>query len=875
MVLKPFWKKHHTLSQTALIQIFFIFLLLVGAVIGIYTYNQVSDYKDHIRAMHNLSVDSLEKSVKLQFAGYQLYDQSMNERIKDVFIPFNEAYQKSGGKVEDIDLDAVKSRTRENPEMIDLYIINSSDVICVSSNKQDLFLNFRSSAPRFANYLDEIRNKSGFFPDQVSTEIQTGTKRKWAYMPTRDHQYILETGLKEETFGLDRQLIMNTSDICRDIGLANPSIQEVSLWDFMGNQAGSSGTGSGSNGSADPRVKGMFHSGQSRLQDLRDDIPVRDLTLIKGNMSQYGYDYSLVAQVDSDYPQIQENIREIYKEMAGLFLLVAIISGIILFLTINRISRPLHDIIDDVSQVSQGNLDHTIRDTGITELSDLSDAIEKMKESILYGRLEKLRLLASNKNLNAIIDSIPEPILIIDTRHRIIGWNKAMEWLTGYSNEEMMNAGKETYSPLFLGTPGNLLANVVIDPDLHHAHADQVKHQGLALMVEGWVHVSGKTHKKFLSSVAAPVFQEDGSIFAAIETVRDNSILKEVEEALRYSEEKYRILVENSRDIIFTLNLDGEFLFVSASCEKYIGYSLDESIGHHYRAFWNPEDIHPVDAAFEEVILTGTVSKPLIFRGKHADGTWKWYSTILSPVFGSSGNVIQVSGVSRDITSQKMTEDALKLALRKLSVLNSITRHDIRNQLRAILGFLYFDRKELMDPEQIRRNQIEENACLSILDHIEFGYLYQDIGKDEPVWNPVAVIVDKVCTQLDLHDITVIREISGFQLFADPMFEKVLYAYFDNSIRHGKTVTEIRLWVDIHNSSCSLIYEDNGVGIAENEKEVIFNQGYGKNTGIGLFLSREILSLTGLEIIERGIPGKGARFEIHAKKGLFRWSFLE
>ncbi|MFH0967312.1 MAG: ATP-binding protein [Methanobacteriota archaeon] len=68
----------------------------------------------------------------------------------------------------------------------------------------------------------------------------------------------------------------------------------------------------------------------------------------------------------------------------------------------------------------------------------------------------------------------------------------------------------------------------------------------------------------------------------------------------------------------------------------------------------------------------------------------------------------------------------------------------------------------------------------------------------------------------------------------------------------------------------TVVWEDNGIGIAEEEKETIFERGFGKNTGLGMFLIREIFSLTGITIKENGVPGKGARFEILVPSGKFR-----
>jgi signal transduction histidine kinase len=83
-------------------------------------------------------------------------------------------------------------------------------------------------------------------------------------------------------------------------------------------------------------------------------------------------------------------------------------------------------------------------------------------------------------------------------------------------------------------------------------------------------------------------------------------------------------------------------------------------------------------------------------------------------------------------------------------------------------------------------------------------------------------------------------------------------------------VTEIRVRCERTPDTLVIIVEDNGIGIPDNEKEKIFNKGYGKHTGLGLFLAREILAITDITIRESGTPGKGAAFEIVVPKGHFR-----
>ena len=84
----------------------------------------------------------------------------------------------------------------------------------------------------------------------------------------------------------------------------------------------------------------------------------------------------------------------------------------------------------------------------------------------------------------------------------------------------------------------------------------------------------------------------------------------------------------------------------------------------------------------------------------------------------------------------------------------------------------------------------------------------------------------------------------------------------DNAERYGQTITTIRFSCAGHDGKAVIVCEDDGVGVPAGEKERIFERGFGKNTGPGLALSREILGITGITIRETGTPGAGARFEM-------------
>jgi signal transduction histidine kinase len=191
--------------------------------------------------------------------------------------------------------------------------------------------------------------------------------------------------------------------------------------------------------------------------------------------------------------------------------------------------------------------------------------------------------------------------------------------------------------------------------------------------------------------------------------------------------------------------------------------------------------------------------------------------------------------------------------------MNSITRHDILNKVTILLGALEIAEMECNDPAILYYFNVLNEATKAIQKQIEFTRLYQDLGIQEPAWLSPASIIREMRVP---EGLTLDLALEEIVIFADPMLEKVFHNLLDNSIRHGETVSHIRVSGAKASGGYVIAWEDNGIGIRDDEKETIFKRGHGKNTGLGLFLAREILALTGITITETGTEGKGARFEI-------------
>jgi len=217
------------------------------------------------------------------------------------------------------------------------------------------------------------------------------------------------------------------------------------------------------------------------------------------------------------------------------------------------------------------------------------------------------------------------------------------------------------------------------------------------------------------------------------------------------------------------------------------------------------------------------------------------------------------------------SQKAFEIANKKLNLLSSITRHDIKNQLMGILGFIELSKEITTDPEMLHFIEQEETGAQTIHRQIEFTKNYEDIGVHAPQWQNIGTRVNALRSINPDLQIAFSSALDEVEIFADPLLEKVFLNLIDNSRRHGERVKHISFsTMQYGQGDIAIVYEDDGIGVQESDKERIFKKGFGKNTGLGLFLSREILSITGLTMKETGIYGKGVRFEIIVPQGKCR-----
>jgi signal transduction histidine kinase len=230
-----------------------------------------------------------------------------------------------------------------------------------------------------------------------------------------------------------------------------------------------------------------------------------------------------------------------------------------------------------------------------------------------------------------------------------------------------------------------------------------------------------------------------------------------------------------------------------------------------------------------------------------------------------------VFGVIKDITELRRASDSLSFANRKLKLLSGITRHDITNQLAVLRGYLTVLEEKHPAASSAGTVTAIKTTTRRILSIIEFTKEYEDIGINPPAWQNARSLVETAGEQVPLGKIHLKNELpAGTEIFADPLIFRVFYNLMDNAVHHGGKITFIRFFGKLSDEGYTIVCEDDGIGIAADAKEQIFERNFGKDTGLALSLSREILSITGITIRETGEAGKGARFEMMIPEGSFR-----
>ncbi len=467
-------------------------------------------------------------------------------------------------------------------------------------------------------------------------------------------------------------------------------------------------------------------------------------------------------------------------------------------------------------------------------------------------------LQRSEERFRELTDLLPQVIFECDAEGNLLYANRIAFGKFGYSTDELAQGLNvlQMLAPEERDRAAGVISGI-LEGRAPPAHGTEYR----ALRKDG---------STFPVSIYSSPLVASGRIAGLRGIIVDMTERKQVEEALRESEALYRSLAETTPGMVYLVSADGVVRFVNRHAAEAFGIRETALVGRRLDEIFPPDIADQHLASIRRVVERKTPIHHQIREEFPALGV-RWIDVYLTPVRGEGGEVTAVLGNSFDITDRKRAEEALREANRKLGLLTSVTRHDISNQLLVIRGFLALLGEQLSNPAIAESYQRILSAADRISAMIRFTKEYENIGVDAPAWLDLRDLIREAVGEATIGKVQVTNDIpTGTEVFADPLIGKVFSNLLDNAIRHGEKVTAIRFSAYEDGDRLLVTCGDDGVGIPAGEKEKIFERGYGKNTGLGLFLAREILSITGITIRETGEEGMGAKFEIAVPAGTWR-----
>lgn len=469
------------------------------------------------------------------------------------------------------------------------------------------------------------------------------------------------------------------------------------------------------------------------------------------------------------------------------------------------------------------------------------------------GALFRIRMSEERRkireNLENFFDEIEDYLCVTDTSGNILMTNSALQKYTGYYEEELTGKHISVLHPPDSRDEMDIVINGILKGNLESYFVPIITKSGEIIQTETRVSPGNWGGKPAIFAVS-----------------RNISEIREAHDRLLESERRLRAVFDQSFQLAGILDRKGKILDMNKTALNIFGLDLEDLKGRYLSEWASENDRTDLPEKLRDAI--GVASRGVSVKSEISipdrDGFLRNIEFSLRAVRNEAGMVEYMIPEGIDITRRKRAESALLQANHKLILLNGITRHDILNKITPVLGYLEMTRTLYSSPEIDEVIGKMESQVLDIEKLIRFTKLYDELGAVEPVWQNLRSIFDSLRIPSGISLKTDIPEI---EIYADPMLEKVFSNLLDNSIRHGKKVTKIEVSCSRTPEGTSIFWKDNGAGIPDELREKIFMRGFGNNSGLGMFLSREILSISDMEIRECGKEGQGAVFEIIVPPG--------
>jgi PAS domain S-box-containing protein len=484
---------------------------------------------------------------------------------------------------------------------------------------------------------------------------------------------------------------------------------------------------------------------------------------------------------------------------------------------------------------------------------------KKTNETLLRNSFERFMTLANN---------LPEVIFETDLTGRLTYVNQKAFELTGYTQDDF-NKGVYNY-------------DFFAPRDLERAKANFTKSMLTSTPTSNEYSFVRKDGSEFPAIIKGIPIKFGNKTVGMRGLVIDITEQKKIIDKLFFQAQ----LLEAVGQAIIAIDKERIIRYWNNGARHLYGWSASEAIGHNIDELlteFSPEETFEI---YRRLSAGENWSSEI--QVKRRDESVLPVIVNRYPVIIENKEFIGSISIYTDITDQKRMEcelagyvDALSISSEKIKDLNdklrvvgSLTRHDIRNKLGALNGYMYLLKKKIGDDQAFLQNLNEmEKVSKQLLDILEFERIYELVGSEELTFVDVGkFFTEAVALVSSFKALKVDFKCDGLEVRADSLLRQLIYNLIDNTLKHGVTATVIKLYCKKDANELLLIYEDNGEGIAEDLRAHLFEKGFGKGTGIGLYMIKRIAGTYGWTLEENGEYGVGARFTMKIPENQYRLS---
>jgi PAS domain S-box-containing protein len=514
------------------------------------------------------------------------------------------------------------------------------------------------------------------------------------------------------------------------------------------------------------------------------------------------------------------------------------------------------------------------------ELNHSHDAADSLEEGD-----ERFRLL-----VEGVADYA---IYMLDPTGHIVSWNSGGQLIKGYTKNEVIG---RHFSLFFTpednqrGKPAALL-EIAAREGKYQEEAWRVRKDGSLF----WANI-----------LITPLYDARGELLGFGKVTRDLTERHQAHEALRQSEERFRLLVEGVRDYaIFMLDPTGRIISWNNGAQLIKGYTASEIIGRHFSTFYPLGDIR--DGKPERELHIATTEGRYQEEGwrLRKDGSRFWANVLITAIFDAHGELRGFAKVTRDMTERKRAEEQreqlherehqlmherevrvqMEAATRMRDAFLTVLAHELRNPLTSLLGNAQLllrrvQREGLLSGRDQRSLQVVVNQSerLNEMVSLQLDISRLHTGQLQIARAPVDVaalvrqVIEEVLPTLTTHNVTYSGPDTPLLVEGDALrLFQVLNNLIQNAIKYSPAGGSVQVQVERQDATVRVAVSDEGIGIPQAELPQLFQRFYrasnvdeGKMSGfgVGLYLVKEIVTLHGGTVDVVSEEGHGSTFLI-------------